>query len=183
MSEDPRVPPVTAREQLPGDQRHHFDAIEASRGGVRGPFTVLLHSPELAGRVGHLGAFVRYESDVPDALRELTILATAYEWACAYEWTAHEPIAREAGVSEAAIDAVLDDSPTDGLSELEATVVRYVRELLRTHDVMEATYRAAEDRFGPRGAVELTATVGYYSMLACVLNALRVLPDEPVPPF
>jgi 4-carboxymuconolactone decarboxylase len=28
---------------------------------------------------------------------------------------------------------------------------------------------------------ELTATMGYYAMLACVLNAFEVLPDEETP--
>lgn len=183
MSDEPRVPVITSRDQLPEENRHHFDAIETSRGGVRGPFTVLLNSPEVAGRAGHLGAYVRYESEVPGSLRELTILATAYEWDCAYEWAAHEPIAREEGVDSTALEVVTGrESPTE-LAWPEAIVVRYVRELLRNHEVAEDTFRATLDHFGDTGVTELTATVGYYSMLACVLNGLRVLPDQLPAPF
>lgn len=183
MSGEPRVTPITEREEVPEGGERHFDAIAESRGGVRGPFGVLLHSPELAGRAAHLGAYVRFQSDVDGRLRELAVLATAYECDCAYEWAAHAPIAREEGVGTPEIEAVTGQLPLVDLVEPEAIVVRYVRELLREHDVSDGTYRAAVDHFGVRGAVELTTTVGYYSMLACVLNALRVLPDELPDPF
>ena len=181
--DEPRVPSITERDQLPGDQRHHFDAIADSRGGVRGPFSVLLNSPELAGRLAHLGAYVRFESDVEGRLRELVILATAYEWGCAYEWAAHEPIAMEEGVGTTGLDVVTGRAPLSALAEPEASAVQYVRELLGDHDVAEDTYRTVADHLGVRGVTELTATVGYYSMLACVLNGLRVRPDEPTEPF
>lgn len=96
-----------------------------------GPFGVLLHSPELAARIARVGAYVRYESSVPRPLRELAILVTAAGWECAYEWVAHEPIAKEEGVGAAAIDVAMGRSSRSELAEPEATVVRYVQELLR----------------------------------------------------
>src|SRR5262245_33988668 len=41
-----RIPAVTDRDQVPEDQRAVWDAIVASRGSVRGPFALLMHSPE-----------------------------------------------------------------------------------------------------------------------------------------
>jgi hypothetical protein len=38
-----------------------------------------LHSPDLAARVAHTGTYVRYDLDLPEALRETIILATARE--------------------------------------------------------------------------------------------------------
>lgn len=182
MSDGPRLTPITEREAVPAGGQHHFDAIAESRGSVRGPFRVLMHSPEVAGRAAHLGAYLRFESGVDGRLRELAILATAYEWDCAYEWAAHEPIAREEGVGTAEIEVVTGERSLAKLAEPETIVVRYVQELLQEHDVTEETYRATVDHFGDRGVIELTATIGYYSMLACVLNALRVAPDEPPGP-
>lgn len=179
--EAPRITPITDRGQLPEAEREHFDAIAESRGEVRGPFAVLLHSPPLAGRVAHLGAYVRFEGELPDAAREIAILVTAYEWDCAYEWASHEPIAREAGVEAGWIDAARAAGPLDELPETQAVVVRFTRELLGDHDVTEGTFRETIGEFGERGTVELTATVGYYSMLACVLNGFRLLPDRPAP--
>lgn len=173
-----RVPMVTSREQLPADDRHHFDDIAESRGGVRGPFAVLLHSPELAGRTAHLGAYVRFEGDLPDAVRELAILTTARELECAFEWVAHVPIARDAGVPDAAVEVVRDGGDADGLDEPYRTVVAYGRELLSDHRVADATFERARERFDASGVTELTATVGYYAMMACTLNAFEVRPDE-----
>ena len=173
-----RVPYLTDREDVPESGHESYDSIAESRGGVRGPFAVLLNSPEVAGRIGHLGAYVRYESGLPDAVRELAIITTAREFDCAYEWAAHEPIAREAGVRDEAIDVVADREAPDDLTETEALVVNYGRHLLGDHSVPDALFEDARAEFGVEGVVELTATMGYYNMIACVLNAFEVTPGE-----
>lgn len=181
MTGSDRVQYHTSRETVPEDGRHHYDAIEASRGHVSGPFSVLLNSPELAGRIGHLGAYVRFDSELPDADRELAILTTARAFDCAYEWAAHVPIAEEAGVRSAAIDAVADSLSAEGLDGRERTIVEYGRELFEEHAVSDDTFEAAIERFGESGVTELTGTMGYYAMLACALNAFEVFPrsDQP----
>ncbi|SEV86491.1 carboxymuconolactone decarboxylase family protein [Natrinema salifodinae] len=178
----PRIPTISTRDELPPNQRDRYDSIAEGRDDVSGPFPVLLQHPELAERVGRLGAYVRFESALAGRERELAILATAREFDCAYEWVFHEPIARREGVPTATIDAVATDDALDAVPDADALVVRYVRALLRDHGVSERTFRRAEERFGVRGLVELTATAGYYAMLACVLNAFEVRPDES-PPF
>lgn len=177
----PRVPTISRREQLPEDQREQYDRIADSRESVSGPFPVLLNSPEIAGRVGHLGTYIRFESSLSGRERELTILSTAREFDCAYEWVFHEPVAREEGVPSNVIDTVARGDSVDELAATDAIVVRYVRELLREHGVSDTTYRRAEDHFDVCGITELTATIGYYGMLACVLNAFEVRPENPAP--
>lgn len=183
MTDDPtpRIPPIESRDDLPAEEREHYDNIEESRGGVRGPFGVLLHSPEVAGRVGHLGAYLRFEGVLPGPARELAILTTARAFDCAFEWAAHVPIAREEGVREHAIETVADRAALEDVSEAEATVIRYGRELFDEHEVSDAAFDAAIDRFGLQGVTELTATMGYYGMIASVLNAFEVLPGDDGP--
>jgi len=180
LEHEPRVPFIDERDQLPPEGRPHHDALTESRGEIRGPFGVLLHSPELAGRVGRLGAYVRFESTLPDSDRELGILTTARAFDCAFEWAAHAPIAREAGVADETLEAVVDRDG-DGLGDREASIVRYSQELFGDHAVSRETYDAAESEFGTEGLVELTATMGYYAMLACVLNAFDVVPTAGTP--
>lgn len=172
-----RIPFITSRDELPGHERHHHDSIEESRGGIRGPFGVLLNSPPVAGRVGHLGAYIRFESELSGAERELAIITTAREFDCAFEWAAHEPIAQEEGVREEAVEVVATQAPLNELTNMEATIIRYGRELFRNHEVSDAAFEAVKNQFGNKGATELTATMGYYSMIACVLNAFEVQPD------
>ena len=177
-----RLPEVT-REQLPQNQQHIYDEIAGSRGSVRGPFAMLMHSPEMAGRAAHLGAYLRFETSLEKSVLELVTLTVAREWDCQYEWTAHEPQAREAGVREEAIAAIKERKAPHGLSDDEAVLVGYAQELVRDHRVSEATFAAARERLGHQGLVDLTATVGYYSLIASVLNAFEIQPAAGVTPL
>lgn len=181
MAGSDRIQYHTTRETVPEAHRHHYESIEASRGRISGPFAVLLNSPELAGRVGHLGAYVRFEGELDDEDRELAILTTARAFDCAYEWAAHAPIAREVGVREEAIDVVADALPVEDLEVRERRIVEYGRELFEDHGVSDTTFEAAFEAFGESGITELTGTMGYYAMLACVLNAFEVYPPEESP--
>ena len=158
---------------------HHaiYDEIVGSRGQVRGPFPLLLHSPEVAGRTAHLGAYIQFESklDLKDA--ELAVITAVREVDCNYAWGAHATQAKQAGVREEAIAAIRNRQAPAGLTPDEALVVTYVHQLLRAHRVEEATFRAMQDRFGLQGLVELTTIVGCYGMLACTLNAFEMEAD------
>src|SRR5919202_6207197 len=127
-----RIPEIESRDQLPEPQRHVWDEIVASRGSVRGPFKVLLHSPELASRVGALGGYLRYASPLEPAVREATILATASLLDCAYEWAAHLPQARAAGVPEAVLDA-LRDKRAASLPDAERDLFEFAQQLVQRH--------------------------------------------------
>jgi 4-carboxymuconolactone decarboxylase len=171
-----RLPELTTRESAPPDGLAAFDAIAASRRRVGGPFAVMLHSPEVAARAAHLGTYIRFDSSLPSAVRELATIVAAHECECAYEWAAHERAAREAGVPDAVIDVVAGNGDVDSLSEEHALVIRYGRDILTRHRVDDSTFEAARERYGERGVIDLTATFGYYSLLACALNATGVEP-------
>ncbi|MBL6454031.1 carboxymuconolactone decarboxylase family protein [Belnapia sp. T6] len=173
------IPPT--REALDPAQQAVWDRIASgARGGVGGPFTALISSPDLCSRVEQLGVFIRYECSVPMRLRELAILCVGEHWKAAYEWYAHAPIAAKQGVPEAVIQAIGSGAaaiPFD--AEPDRVVVGFVRELLRTGQVGEAAYTAAKALLGEKGTVELTGLVGYYSLLAMQLNVFQVAPSPP----
>lgn len=171
-----RIPTIEREEELASEHRRVWDLIARSRGKVTGPFTVLLHSPEIARRTAELGAYIRFESTLAPRDRELAIIAVARTFACQYEWAAHVVEARRAGVRGEAIAAIRDGKAPAGLTSEEAQVVSYVRQVLHEHRVDEPTFAALRDRLGIPGVVELTAAVGYYAMLACTLNAFDVTP-------
>lgn len=171
-----RVKTIETKADVPKGGEAVWDAIAESRGRVVGPFKVLLHSPELAKRAAHTGAYVRFEGSLPQDIRELAILTVGREMDCLFEWAAHAPLARKAGVREEAIVAIRDRRFT-ALNDAERGVVDYVSQLLAKKRVEEATFRALEKRFGVQGMVELTGTVGHYVFIACTLNAFEVTPD------
>ena len=169
-----RIATIDKKEDLAPESRHVYDAIAQSRGAVGGPWRALLHSPELAHRTMHLGSFVRFESGLDHKLIELAALAAARELECKHEWSAHANHAQKAGISLETIRAVHQRRGVEDFATDDAQVVSFVREILRERRVSEATFQALYGRLGERGLVELAATVGYYAMLACTLNAFDV---------
>ena len=172
-----RVPLISKRDDVAPEHHAAFDASPSTRGRVAGPFAVLFHSPEVAKRAAHLGAYIRFESSLAGAERELAILATARAMDCRYEWAAHVPLAEKAGVRLEAITAIRGRQAPAGLTPAEAEIVAYATELLGDHRVGGGLFEGFRKRLGARGMVELTATVGYYALIACTLNAFDVEPD------
>ena len=176
-----RIPLFTTKEGLPPEAHHIFDAIAQSRGWIAGPFALMLNSPHVAGRVAHLGAYLRFESVLSLEERELATLTAAREIDCDYEWSLHVDLARQAGVREEAIEVIGSRGSIDLLTDHEALIVRYGRELIPSHHVSAETFEAARRAFGDQGVLDLTVTMGYYTMLAFALNAFEVEPAPETP--
>ena len=172
-----RIPLIARSDQMAPAHRDVWMRIAKSRGSVVGPFAALLHSPVLADRTAELGAYIRFDSGLSAADRELVILSVARVFDCHFEWAYHVREARKAGLGAQTIAAIRERRAPAGLTAQEAEIVRYVSQLLVTHRADEETVAALRARLGVQGMVELTATVGYYAMLACTLNAFDVRPE------
>jgi 4-carboxymuconolactone decarboxylase len=171
-----------AREDLDDDQRRVYDAIAAGpRGHVPAPFHVLLASPEVAAPAQQLGEVMRYRTEMPRRYAELAILCTSRVWGAGYEWQAHAPEAARQGVPEAVIEAIrAGREPAFDDADM-ALVYRFAMSVHRDRNVSDALFEAAVARFGRKAVVELTALLGYYSLLAMTLNVFRV--SEAPSPF
>jgi 4-carboxymuconolactone decarboxylase len=168
-----RLTPITSKEQVPARDHHVVDAIVKSRGSLQGPFTMFLHSPELAGRVAHLGAYVRFEGSLDMRVRVLAAMAVARELDAVYVWGAQTGSARRQGVPESTITAIRDRH-TRGLPPEDAQIVDFTWQLLRKHRVDDATVKALRARFGDDAFIQLTGAIGYYSLLAMTVNACEL---------
>ena len=171
-----RLPPI-APAQWTAAQREVAQAMIAGpRGAVLAPFVPLLRSPELAGHLQRVGAYLRYRSAIGVRLTELAILVTAAEWQQAVEWAIHAPIAAREGVSPALIAALECRERPTAMAEDEAAVYDLCIELQRLHRVGDATWGRAIALFGEAGVMDLIGINGYYAMLAMVMNAARTPP-------
>ena len=166
----PRVRMIEEREHASPTQVEVFEHIAASRGGqmIR-PFAAMIHRPEIARAAADLGAVIRFESTLSDHDREVVICTTAIERDCPFEWESHVPIARNAGVSDATLEAIESGLPVEDVGD--AALVDFTRELCRTGKVGEAAFERAWSRLDEEGTVELAAIIGYYTMLALFMNA------------
>src|SRR5215471_17593622 len=168
-----RLPPITRKDQLAAEHGSVFDSIVQSRGAIQGPFTMFLHCPELAGRVAHLGGFVRFEGSLDMRVRVLAAMTVARELEAIYVWGAQTGGARRLGVPEATITAIRENH-SSGIPPEDAEIVDFTRQLLRRHRVDEASVKSVQRRFGNEGFIELTGAIGYYSMLAMTVNACEL---------
>src|SRR5215471_6809312 len=168
-----RLTPITSKDQVPAEDHAIVDAIVDSRGSLHGPFSMFLHSPELAGRVAHLGAYVRFEGSLDMRIRVLAAMTAAREFDAVYVWGAQTGSARRQGVPEATITAIREKH-TRGVPPEDAQIIDFARRLLREHRVDDATFAAMRKRFGERQLLELTGSIGYYAMLAMTVNACEL---------
>jgi 4-carboxymuconolactone decarboxylase len=170
----PRVPPVTGKADVPPEHHGVVDAVVETFGNVRGPFSMLLHSPGLARRVLDVVRYYRDESVVEPRLRALAILVAAREREGAYVWAAQVAAARRAGVREEAIDLIRAKGDPARLPAEERDIVAYAQQLLRTNRVDQAAFDALHRRHGTRWLIELTAAANHFAFLCGIVNAFEV---------
>jgi 4-carboxymuconolactone decarboxylase len=169
----PRFKPLVESEMTDAQRKVYREIASGPRGGVRGPFNALLRSPELADRAQKFGEYVRFNTSLPERLKEFAILITARHWSAQYEWHAHHAHAMKAGLNpQIAADLARGKRPA-GMQEDEAAVYDFCKELHEKKAVSDSAYKAVADRFGERGVVDLIGISGYYTMVSMVLNVGR----------
>jgi 4-carboxymuconolactone decarboxylase len=172
-----RLPPIPP-DQWTAQQRQEAQAIiDGPRGALIAPFVPLLRSPELTGHAQRMGEYLRYRNALGLRLSELAILIVARYWSQQVEWSIHASIARRAGIREATIDAIGTGCVPADLDEPASALHVFATELLRTQQVSDATYARALAGFGEQGVIDLVGCLGYYALLAMVMNVART----PVP--
>jgi len=168
-----RLPYVTSKDQVATKDHAVFDSIVASRGAVQGPFTMFLHSPEIAGRVAHLGAYVRFEGSLDMRVRVLAAMTVAREFEALYVWGAQTGGARRLGVPDTTIAAIRENR-SDGIPPNDGQIVEFTRQILRKHRADDATAKAMLARFGNDEFIQLTSAIGYYTLLCMTVNACEL---------
>lgn len=148
--------------------------IAQRRGGELRPLDrMLLHSPPIADGWNSLLAAIRGKSTLPADIRELIILRVAALNGAAYEWAAHEPVARRAGLRDAHLEAVRVGDPGP-LSAARRAVLAYTDAMTREVCVPDVVFAGLRRHFDDRGVVEVTATIGTYNLVSRFLVALDI---------
>jgi len=172
-----RLTPITSKDQVPAADHAIVDGIVKSRGALQGPFSMFLHAPELAGRAAHLGAYVRFEGRLDMRVRVLAAMVVAREFEAMYVWGAQTGGARRQGVPESTITAIREGHAR-GVPAEDAQIIEFTQKLIREHRVDDALFNAVKQRFGEYGLIELTGSIGYYTMLAMTVNACELEPGQ-----
>ena len=165
-----RIPLPGRDEMSPEQQAVHDSVVSGKRGVMVGPLRAAIHSPELARRWSALGEILRFDTTLPKRVTELAIVVTGRRWTSQLEFLIHGRAAVAAGLPEAAIEAIRLAQPPE-LDQPDAEIYEFARQLQETGQVTLPAYAAVRARWGDRGVVELTAVIGYYTMVSMTLNA------------
>jgi 4-carboxymuconolactone decarboxylase len=167
------------RENLDQRQQQLYDTIMRSRprATLSGPFSVLIHTPDLAQPINEIADCLRHNSRLDKRLIELIILLACRGGDAKYAWSAHVPLARAAGLPEATIDAIRARKRPDELRDDETVIYDLVAELLATKTLSAAMFERATAAFGRDGVIEAVSCAGFYGMVGLIVNAFDIPPQ------
>jgi len=187
-----RFKPLKYDEMTPEQKLMIDHLLAGERGGARGPFNVLLRSPEVGDFAQRFGGSMRFRAAIPKDVSETIIIMTGRFWMAQYEWNAHKAAALQNGVKPEIVDAIANGKRPSGMTPDMEVAYNFIDELLTTHQVTDATFQAAKDRYGEKGIVDMTGLSAWYCLVSMALNLDRyplgpgVLPelkqlDHPLP--
>ena len=175
--------------EMSEEQQQLFGQIAENRKGVEdghigGPFDAWILNPDTGRRLNQLGGALRFRSTIPRRYVELAILYTGQLWQAQYEWYAHEPMARDAGLPEAVIEALKVGERPEFTDEGDEVAWNLCRVLHDDRKVDDATFARTAEVFGEAGVQDLVTACGFYTLVSMTLNTFEVdLPAGATPPF
>jgi 4-carboxymuconolactone decarboxylase len=178
----PRIP-LPDLERLTPEAQVVVDSIlkgYGRNGRLPGPYQLTLANPEFTNIWQQMGGLLRYRNSLPLRLSELAILITARIWNCRYEWFAHAPIGLQEGLEAETVEEIRWGREPKFKQIDEYLIFKYTTQLQERKKVSDQVHEDTLQSFGLKGIVDLTALVGYYTMVAMALNAHEFLPPTDV---
>ena len=165
-----RFRPLTY-EELSAEQKTLVDHTLANQNSLAGPTNIYLRSPVMSDLAQQMYTELRLRSPLPRKLHEFAVMLIAREWTVPFQWYIHSRAASQAGLRKEIVDAVAAGVRPTGLAADEEAVYNFCQELLGpTHHVSDASYKAAVTQLTERGVVDLMGVMGYFHMVAMMLN-------------
>jgi 4-carboxymuconolactone decarboxylase len=160
--------PLTSIEEQPEPVRQWM----ARRGNLK-VFRLLANAPHVFPGWTQMVDELFESPTFSQRMREVVILRVAHLQGSRYELSQHVGIARNAGLTDQQINAILDTDHPDaaGFSDTERTALDVTTELCTTHQLRDDTFAAAQAVFGDEALTELLMIISCYYGLALVLNA------------
>jgi 4-carboxymuconolactone decarboxylase len=181
-----RFAPLKAEELTPA-QKAWADMIAAPpRNGkfANPPYRAYIRNPDLAPRLTAMAEYLRWNTSLPARLSELAILITARQWTAQYEWFAHDPLALKGGLDPKVAGDIAAGKRPDNMKDDEAALYDLATALYRDKSVSDPIYKAALEKFGERGIMDIIGIIGYYDLVSMTLITMQAgAPNDSVPPL
>ena len=181
-----RFAPLKAEELSP-PQKAWADMISAPPRNAKftaPPYRAYIRNPDLAPKLSSLSEYLRWNTSLPARLSEMAILITARHWTAQYEWSAHYPLAMKGGLDPKVADAIAKGTRPEGMKDDEAALYDLGVALYRDRKVSDAVYKAALEKFGERGIMDIIGIMGYYDLVSMTLITMQAgSANDSVPPL
>lgn len=141
-------------------------------------YRTMAHHPDLLNAWAPLRGHVVTAPALTLQQSEIVILRTGHRLGSAYEWAHHIHRARKVGIDDIRIARIA--GPLPDISGDDATIARAVDELFDQHRLTDETRARLGDLVGPKGILDVMATVGFYSVLGFIVNSFDTLLDDDV---
>ena len=158
-----RLPP-TLKIQVPPEMQTKYEGVTKAESGLAANFQALFANSQVASGLADLHEVVG-RSGLEPWVALTVALTVAHERDSETLWDSFVPLAREAGVSDAVIDAIAAGTAPRGLLPKEGIWVHFALEVLRDK-MRDSTWQATTHLVGDEGAVGLAFTVCYYDLMA-----------------
>jgi 4-carboxymuconolactone decarboxylase len=173
-----RIEDVKRENLSPRQQQLHDDFLRSRpRKNLTGPFSVLIHMPDIAEPADHLVNYYRKTPKLGRRLIELIILLAVRDATAQYAWSVHEGHALEHGLTQDVIDAIRARKRPDFARDDERLMYDFTTELLANKTVSAAIFERAKAAFGQDGVIEAVTCAGLYGMIGYVLNVFDIPPQ------
>ena len=178
-----RMPPIPTDKMTDAQRKVAAEIAAGPRGKVEGPYWPIIRSPGLTESLQKVGEYYRYRCPLDRKLNEMAALMAARSWSQQFEWDVHILQALEAGLKKDIALAIAEGRRPAGMAEDEEILYDFVTELLANKGVSDPTYARTVGKFGESGTVDFVGIVGYYTMLAMIMNVARtpLLEGRPLP--
>ena len=148
-------------------------------------FRLMTHSPGATRAFSTLGGYIRNKSTLDGRLRELAILQVGWLARSPYEWSHHVKIGHDFGVSDADIQALIDDTAgkSTSLGAVERSVLRAAREITLQGAATDATFAELKAEFSTEHLTDLVITIAFYCAVVRFLATMQVDVEAEYQPY
>jgi 4-carboxymuconolactone decarboxylase len=177
-------------DELDPEQRELYDVVASSfrarsttiplltpEGRLNGPFNPMLTSPATGLALEAMGRALRSPGTLPRLLFESVVIMCASSLRASYEWYAHAPLARQAGLTDEQVEAVLQGDFEQLVPTVPSGLVGLVVASLHHEPPSDEDVAELRSLFGAGAVTEVVVTVGHYNLLGMLMSTW----DSPMP--
>ena len=157
--------PLVPETAIPAAMQAVYHRVVQGETGLPTTLQALFASPLTASRLVDLDDLLCSQIGLEPWVRLTVALTVFHEREDQYLWDSFEPLARQAGVRDAVIDAIAAGTAPRGLLPKEGIWAQFAIEVLRGQ-VRDSTWQAVNHLSGDSGAVDVALTTCYYEMIS-----------------